>query len=41
MYHNSQCGDNSEEFETSEQLKYQNFQGIGIQIEENVVYFLR
>lgn len=30
-----------EEFETSQQLKYQNFQSISIQIEENVVYFLR
>lgn len=39
--HNSQCGDNTEECETSQQLKYQNFQSIGIQIEGTLLYFLR
>jgi hypothetical protein len=41
MYHNSQCGDNSEEFETSQQLKYQNFHSISIQIEGTLLYFLK
>ena len=39
--HNSQCEDNSEESETSQQLKYQNFQSISIQIEGTILYFLR
>jgi hypothetical protein len=41
VYHNSQCGNNSEEFETYQQLKYQNFRSISIQIEGTVLYFLR
>jgi len=41
IYHNSQCGDNLEEFETSQQLKCQSFQTINIQIEGTVLYFLR